>query len=88
MKIEVISKIPIPLTKKHVCSFLGHVGYYHHFIYLFIIKIASPLFTFFSKYIEFSWTNQCHIAFEDLKEKLIVAPILRDQIGLSPSTFL
>jgi hypothetical protein len=47
-KIEVISNLPIPKTQKYVHNFLGHVGYYHHFIENFT-KIASPMFSLLSK---------------------------------------
>ena len=40
-------------------------------------KIAQPLFKLLAKDIEFHWTNDCQNAFQDLKEKLLVAPILR-----------
>ena len=42
-KIEVIQTFPIPTKSKYVISFLGHVGYYRHFIKYFN-KIASPLY--------------------------------------------
>jgi hypothetical protein len=51
-------------------------GYYHRFIENFT-KIASPLFTLLSKDVEFCWTNSYQTAFETLKEKLSVAPVLR-----------
>jgi hypothetical protein len=31
-KIKVILKVPTPCSQKQVQSFLGYVGYYHHFI--------------------------------------------------------
>ena len=30
--IEVIERLPLPTSIKGVRSFLGHVGFYHHFI--------------------------------------------------------
>jgi hypothetical protein len=75
-KIEVIVNIPSPKTQKDVRSFLGHVGYYHRFIENFT-KIASPMFKLLTKDTEFCWDDHCQSAFEDLKEKLSMAPILR-----------
>jgi hypothetical protein len=40
-------------------------------------KIASPLFLLLSKTTKLCWTTQCQIAFEALKEKLLVASMLR-----------
>ena len=40
-KIEVIRTLLIPTKQKDVRSFLGHAGYYRHFIKDFR-KIASP----------------------------------------------
>lgn len=31
-KVENISKLPYPVTMKHIRAFLGHVGFYHRFI--------------------------------------------------------
>ena len=42
-KIEVIVNIPSPKTQKEVRIFLGHAGYYRHFIENFS-KIVAPLF--------------------------------------------
>jgi hypothetical protein len=43
-KIELITKLPVPMKQKDVNSFLGHVEYYCHFIENFT-EIASSLFT-------------------------------------------
>jgi hypothetical protein len=75
-KIEVIVNLSSPKTQKDVRSFLGHAGYYRRFIEKFT-KIASPMFKLLSKDEEFCWDDNCQSAFEDLKEKLSMAPILR-----------
>ena len=56
--------------------FLGHAGYYCHFIGNFT-KIVAPMFKFLIKDVEFQWIESCQNAFEILKAKLSVAPILR-----------
>jgi len=44
-KLDTISKLPFPTTKKALCGFLGMVGYYRRFIHMFAIK-TSPLTRF------------------------------------------
>ena len=75
-KIEVIVGLPSPKTQKEVRSFLGHAGYYRRFIENFT-KIATPMFKLLTKESEFQWTKYCQNAFEILKAKLSVVPILR-----------
>ena len=40
-------------------------------------KIATPVFKFLTKDVEFQWTESCQNDFEILKDKILVAPILR-----------
>jgi hypothetical protein len=74
-KIKIITLLPTPLKPKRVRSFLGHVGYYMRFIKDFS-KIASPLCTMFSKYVEYCWTH-CQQNFETIDEKLTTALVLQ-----------
>jgi hypothetical protein len=75
-KIKVICDLPVPATQKDVDNFLGHARYYRRFIENFT-KITSPLFQLITKSTEFTWNDQCQTAFETLKEKLSIVPILR-----------
>jgi hypothetical protein len=59
-----------------VRSFLGHARYYRWFIENFT-KIVAPMFGLLIKDVDFVWTEQCQNAFETLKAKLFVAPVLR-----------
>jgi hypothetical protein len=59
-----------------VKRFLGHVGYDRRFIENFT-KIVAPMFVLLIKDVDFLWTEQCQIAFETMKAKLFVAPVLR-----------
>jgi hypothetical protein len=74
--IEVIVRLPPPKTQKEVRIFLGHAGYYRRFIENFT-NILAPMFGFLIKDVDFLWTEQCQAAFETLKAKLSVAPVLR-----------
>jgi hypothetical protein len=75
-KIEVIVRLPPPKTQKEVRIFLVHVVYYWRFIENFT-KIVAPMFGLLIKDVDFVWTEQCQTAFETLKAKLSVAPVLR-----------
>jgi hypothetical protein len=75
-KIEVIIRLPPPKTQKEVRIFLGHARYYRWFIENFT-KIVAPMFGLLIKDVDFVWTEHCQTAFETLKAKLSVAPILR-----------
>ena len=75
-KIEVIVSLPSPKTQNEVRIFLGHVGDYRCFIENFT-KIVAPLFKMLMKDIEFQWNESCQSDFEVLKDKILVAPILR-----------
>ena len=75
-KIKVIRNLPTPSTQKELRSFLGHAGYYRRFMENFS-KLASPLFSLLIKDAQFLWSEACQTAFDKLKEKLSIAPILR-----------
>ncbi len=74
-KIEVIERLEPPTTLKGVRSFLGHAGFYRRFIKDFS-KISKPLCNLLEKDAEFIFDENCIKAFNDLKKKLISAPII------------
>lgn len=72
---EVIEKLPPPSTVKGVRSFLGHAGFYRHFIQDFS-KIVKPLCSLLVKDTPFNFSNDYLQAFELLKKKLSSTPII------------
>ena len=72
-KIQVILDLKIPKSPRDVQMFMGHCGYYRHFIYMYA-KIARPLYKLLVK---FEWTQDCGVSFEKLKKALVSTPILR-----------
>ncbi|GKD25175.1 reverse transcriptase domain-containing protein [Tanacetum coccineum] len=77
-KIDVISKLPPPTNVKGIRSFLGHAGFYRRFIKDFS-KISRPLIKLLKKDTPFKLNEDCHEAFNILKEKhtctlMIVSP--------------
>ncbi|GKA83068.1 reverse transcriptase domain-containing protein [Tanacetum coccineum] len=74
-KVDVIAKLPHPTSVKGVHSFLGHVRFYRRFIQDFS-KIARPMTHLLEKDTPFIFSKECIEAFNILKKKLTVAPIL------------
>jgi hypothetical protein len=75
-KIEVIENLPPPTNIKGVQSFLGHAGFYRHFIKYFS-HIARPLTNLLAKDSPFEFDDKCLDAFHILKKPLISAPIIQ-----------
>ncbi|GJY38138.1 reverse transcriptase domain-containing protein [Tanacetum coccineum] len=74
-KVDVIAKLPHLTTVKGIWSFLSHVGFYRRFIQDFS-KIAQPMTCLLEKDTLFFFSKECIGAFQTLKKKLTVAPIL------------
>nr|GEX33623.1 DNA-directed DNA polymerase [Tanacetum cinerariifolium] len=74
-KVDVIAKLHHPTTVKGICSFLGHAGFYRHFIKDFS-NIARPMTRLLEKDTPFFFSKECVEAFQILKRKLTKAPIL------------
>nr|GEV97363.1 hypothetical protein [Tanacetum cinerariifolium] len=75
VKVEVINKLPHPITVKGIHSFLGRAGFYRRFIQDFS-KIARPMTRLHEKDTPFLFYKECVEAFQTLKRKLTKAPIL------------
>ena len=58
-----------------ICSFLGLAGYYKRFIKDFS-QLAAPLTRLNRKEVKFEWNDLCEKAFQELKRRLTLAPIL------------
>nr|GFC53778.1 reverse transcriptase domain-containing protein [Tanacetum cinerariifolium] len=74
-KVDVIAKLPHPMTVKGIRSFLGHAGFYQRFIQDFS-KISRPMTHLLEKNTPFVFFEDCIQAFQTLKKKLTKAPIL------------
>jgi len=74
-KVEVIEKLPPPVNIKGIRSFLEHVGFYRRFIKDFS-KISKPLCNLLNKDTHVKFDDNCLVAFNILKEKLISTPII------------
>ncbi|GKF81045.1 hypothetical protein Tco_0239647 [Tanacetum coccineum] len=66
-KVNVIAKLPHPITVKGVRSFLGHAGFYHRFIQDFS-KLSRSMTHLLEKETPFVFSKECVEAFNDLKK--------------------
>ncbi|KAL0544270.1 hypothetical protein IC582_019383 [Cucumis melo] len=80
VKIEVVTSWPRSSTISEICSFLGLAVYYRRFMEDFS-RIASPLTQLIRKGTPFVWNPACESSFQELKQKLVSAPVLTVQNG-------
>ena len=74
-KIDIVKKWSVPTSAREVQQFLGLVGYYRRYIQDFSM-IATPLYRLTERGRAFEWTSECDAAFQELKQRLISAPVL------------
>ena len=74
-KISIIKTLAPPTTVKGIRSFLGHAGFYRRFIKDFS-NIARPLCRLLEKDTRFNFDDSCKAAFEEIKTRLVQAPII------------
>jgi hypothetical protein len=72
---KAVSEWPVPKNVKEVRSFLGLCSYYRKFIFHFT-NIARPLHKLTEKNQSFVWTEECQMAFENLKQPLFKSNVL------------
>ena len=74
-KIEAVVNWPRPVNVSEVRSFLGVAGYYRKFVKDFS-RIAIPLTQLTKKGSVYEWTEDRETAFQELKTRLVAAPVL------------
>nr|GFA30211.1 retrotransposon protein, putative, Ty3-gypsy subclass [Tanacetum cinerariifolium] len=74
-KVEAITKWPRPTSVTEVRSFLGLAGYYRRFVEGFS-RLALPLTKLMRKCKKFVWNEEREKSFEELKQRLVSAPVL------------
>jgi hypothetical protein len=75
LKITSILERKAPTNPTEVQAFLGLAGYYRKFVEGFS-SIARPLTQLLQKDKKFEWTAKCEESFQELKKRLMSAPIL------------
>ena len=74
-KVSVIETLMPSTIVKGIRSFLGQAGFYRRFIKDFS-KISWPFFRLLEKEARFEFDEKCKCAFEEIKARLITAPIM------------
>ena len=74
-KVEAVTEWKAPTSVREIRSFLGLAGYYRRFIENFS-KIAKPMTELLKKDTKFNWTEECEASFQELKKRLVTAPVL------------
>ena len=74
-KIATVVEWPSPTNITEVRSFLGMAVYYRRFVQDFS-KIVTPLTQLLKKDHKFQWTKECEATFQELKQRLVTAPVL------------
>ena len=75
-KVEAVKSFPRPSKVKEVKSFLRLANFYRRHIPDMAI-ISRPLTALSRKDVTFYWTEECEVAFREVKQRLTSAPLLR-----------
>ena len=78
-KVQEVHEWPTPTSLQDVRRFVGPASYYRRFVKDFA-SIAEPLHVLTKKQAQFSWSEECQAAFNELKSLLTTAPILGDPL--------
>jgi hypothetical protein len=74
-KVKAMVEWTRPTSLFEIRSFLGLAGYYRRFIEGFL-KLSGPLTALTRKNARFVWTDECEQCFQELKRRLVTAPVL------------
>ena len=74
-KVEAIREWPRPTCVRDLQAFLGTAGYYRQYLPDFA-TVAKPLHHLTSKGVNWEWTAEAQAAFDELRQRLIGAPVL------------
>jgi len=73
-RVEAINKVPLPMSKKALQSFLGQTNFVHRFIPNYA-EIMKPIYKMLKKDVKFEWNDESKRAFEQIKIAICEAPV-------------
>jgi hypothetical protein len=74
-KVQAVVDWEMPTIVREIRSFLGLAGYYRRFIAGFS-SLSGPLTALTKKNAPFVWCDKCEASFQELKHRLVTAPVL------------
>jgi hypothetical protein len=74
-KVQDVLSWKAPTSVSDIWSFIGLAGYYRRFIEGFS-RISKPMTELLKKNKQFKWTPACESSFQELKKRLMIAPVL------------
>jgi hypothetical protein len=74
-RVEAIGKVPLPVSKKALQSFLGLTNFVHRFIPNYA-KIIKPIYKLLKKDVKFEWNDESKRAFQSIKTAISEALVL------------
>jgi hypothetical protein len=74
-KIEAVVKWERPTNVHEIRSFLGLASYYRRFVKGFS-TLSGPLTALTKKNVRYVWSDECEASFQELKRRLVTAPVL------------
>ena len=74
-RVSAVQQFRRPTSVREVRQFLGLASYYRRFFKGFA-NVAQPLHALTKANSRFSWTVDCQVAFDTLKSRLLMSPVL------------
>jgi hypothetical protein len=74
-RVEEIKRIPLPLTKKDLQSFLGQINFVTRFIPN-LSKTINPILKLLKKDVKFEWTDDRRKSFKSIKDSIGISLVL------------
>jgi hypothetical protein len=74
-RVKVVVEWERPTSVREIRSFLGLAGYYRRFIEGFS-SLSGPLTALTNKNAPYVWSDECEASFQELKQRLVIAPVL------------
>jgi len=78
-RVEAIKKVPFPISKKYLQSFLGQTNFFHKFIPNYV-EIVKPIYKFLKKDVKYERNYQRKKSFKEIKTAISEAHVLTSSV--------